>query len=52
MMSKKELCFLPAYKMKEKIVNQELTSLELTETLVERIEKINPIINAYCTRFT
>ena len=48
-MSKKELCFLPAYKMKEKIVNQELTSLELTETLVERIEKINPIINAYCT---
>ena len=48
-MSKKEICFLPAYKMKEKIVNQELTSLELTEIIIERIERINPIINAYCT---
>jgi aspartyl-tRNA(Asn)/glutamyl-tRNA(Gln) amidotransferase subunit A len=35
--------------MREKILNQELTSIEITETIIERIEKINPIINAYCT---
>ncbi|MHA1468146.1 MAG: amidase, partial [Promethearchaeota archaeon] len=35
--------------MKEKIRTQELSALEITETLIERIKKINPIINAYCT---
>jgi len=46
---KDKVCFLPAYEMKEKIQSQELTSQEITETIIERIEKINPIINAYCT---
>jgi len=40
---------MPAYEMLEKIKTQELTSTEITETIIERIEKINPIINAYCT---
>jgi Asp-tRNA(Asn)/Glu-tRNA(Gln) amidotransferase A subunit family amidase len=35
--------------MVEIIKNQEITSEEITETIIERIEKINPIINAYCT---
>jgi len=35
--------------MVQRIKTQELTSLEITETLIERIERINPIINAYCT---
>ena len=48
-MNKDEICFMSAWEMKEKIANQELTSLEITETIIERIEKINPIINAYCT---
>ncbi|MFW9936768.1 MAG: amidase [Candidatus Thorarchaeota archaeon] len=48
-MNKEDICFLPAYEMREKILSQELTSLEITETIIERIEKINPIINAYCT---
>ncbi|MHA2394660.1 MAG: amidase [Promethearchaeota archaeon] len=48
-MNKEDICFLPAYKMAEKIRTEELTSLEITETLIERIEKINPLINAYCT---
>jgi len=46
---KDEICFMPAYEMLEKIKTQELTSTEITETIIERIEKINPIINAYCT---
>ena len=48
-MNKEEICFMSACEMAEKIKSQELTSLEITETIIERIEKINPIINAYCT---
>lgn len=48
-MNKEDICFLSAYEMREKIQSQELTSLEITETMIERIEKINPVINAYCT---
>jgi aspartyl-tRNA(Asn)/glutamyl-tRNA(Gln) amidotransferase subunit A len=48
-MNKEDICYMPAWEMAEKIKTQELTSLEITETLIERIEKINPIINAYCT---
>ena len=47
-MNKEDICFMPAYETAEKIRTQELTSLEITETIIERIEKINPIINAYC----
>lgn len=48
-MNKEDICFLPAHEMTEKIASQELSSLEITEALIERIQKINPIINAYCT---
>ena len=48
-MNKEEIYFMPAWEMKQKIENQELTSEEITEIIIERIEKINPIINAYCT---
>ncbi|TFF99204.1 MAG: amidase [Promethearchaeota archaeon] len=48
-MNKEELCYMPAFEMREKIKTQELSSLEITEIIIERIEKINPIINAYCT---
>jgi len=48
-MNKEDICYLPAYQMAEKITTQELTSLEITEIIIERIEKINPTINAYCT---
>jgi Asp-tRNA(Asn)/Glu-tRNA(Gln) amidotransferase A subunit family amidase len=47
--NKEEICFMSACEMAEKIKTQELTSLEITETIIERIEKVNPIINAYCT---
>lgn len=48
-MNKDEICYMPAYEMREKIKTQELSSLEITETIIERIEKINPLINAFCT---
>ncbi|KKK84026.1 hypothetical protein LCGC14_2787480, partial [marine sediment metagenome] len=48
-MKREDICFIPAWEMKEKIKNQELSSQEITEIIIERIEKLNPIINAYCT---
>ena len=48
-MSKEDICFMSAYDMLDAIKRQELTSEDITEALIERIEKINPIVNAYCT---
>jgi len=44
-----DIAYMSAYDMFDKIIRQELSSLEITELIIERIEKINPIINAYCT---
>ena len=46
---KEEIFFISATELSEKIKTQELASSEITEMLIERIEKLNPIINAYCT---
>ncbi len=48
-MSKEDICFMSACDMKDAIMRQELTSQEITEVIIERIEKINPLVNAYCT---
>ncbi|MFX1478208.1 MAG: amidase [Promethearchaeota archaeon] len=48
-MVENDICFIPAWQMVDKIKTQEISSEELTEKIIERIEKINPIINAYCT---
>jgi len=47
--NKEELCYSSAVEMLAKIRNQEITSQEITEIVIERIEKINPKINAFCT---
>jgi len=47
-MKKEDICYMPVCDMADKIESQELTSQEITEILIERIERINPIINAYC----
>jgi Asp-tRNA(Asn)/Glu-tRNA(Gln) amidotransferase A subunit family amidase len=48
-MNKEDICYMSACDMKDAIIRQELTSQEITEAIIERIEKINPKINAYCT---
>ncbi|MHA2281770.1 MAG: amidase [Promethearchaeota archaeon] len=48
-MEKEDVYFMPAYEMAEKIKTQEITSQEITEILIERIEEVNPRVNAYCT---
>ncbi len=48
-MNKEDICFMSASEMREKIKTQELSSQEITEIIIERIEKANPKVNAYCT---
>lgn len=47
-MNKEDLCFMPAWEIAEAIKRQDLTAVEITEKFIERIEKVNPLINAYC----
>ena len=48
-MNKDEIRFIPAYEIREVIKRGEMSSQEITEIIIERIEKINPKLNAYCT---
>lgn len=48
-MNKDDIAFMPAFEIAEKLRTQALTSVEITEIVIERIEKINPTVNAYCT---
>ncbi|MFX1529389.1 MAG: amidase [Promethearchaeota archaeon] len=48
-MSKENIFFIPAYKLVDTIKSQIITAEEITERFIERIEKLNPILNAYCT---
>lgn len=48
-MNEEDICFMSAYEMADAIKRQEMSSSEITEVMIERIEKINPIIHAFCT---
>jgi amidase len=48
-MNKTDLCFTPAVKLARMIREGEISPVELTRTVLERIEAVNPRINAYCT---
>ena len=47
--SAEDLCYTPAVELVELIRSKEISPVELTTTFLERIEKINPLVNAYCT---
>ena len=44
-----ELVFTPAYQLADYISSKQLSPVELTKAYLERIEKLNPEINAYLT---
>ncbi len=44
-----ELAFAPAYKLRELLDSKKVSSVELTEMFLGRIDEFNPIINAYLT---
>ena len=48
-MTNHELAFTPAYQLAEYISQKKLSPVELVKVYLERIEKLNPEINAYLT---
>jgi Asp-tRNA(Asn)/Glu-tRNA(Gln) amidotransferase A subunit family amidase len=48
-MNADDLCYIPALDLARLIREHELSPVELLEAFFARIERVNPIINAYCT---
>jgi aspartyl-tRNA(Asn)/glutamyl-tRNA(Gln) amidotransferase subunit A len=48
-MTSVDLCFTPATELARVIRERQLSPLELTRAVLERIERLNPRINAFCT---
>jgi Asp-tRNA(Asn)/Glu-tRNA(Gln) amidotransferase A subunit family amidase len=44
-----ELCYTPAVELARLIRNKKLSPVELVDAFLNRIDRINPVINAYCT---
>jgi aspartyl-tRNA(Asn)/glutamyl-tRNA(Gln) amidotransferase subunit A len=48
-MTSADLCFTPATELARLVRERQLSPLELTRAVLERIERVNPRINAFCT---
>jgi len=48
-MTNEELCFTPATRLVALIRRRQVSPLEVTRAVLERIERVNPALNAYCT---
>ena len=48
-MDKTEVCYTPATELARRLQARELSPVELTQIFLERIERLNPRLNAYCT---
>ncbi len=48
-MTESDLCFTPALELKRLIADREISPVELVDTLLSRIERLNPRLNAYLT---
>jgi aspartyl-tRNA(Asn)/glutamyl-tRNA(Gln) amidotransferase subunit A len=44
-----ELCFLSATEMARAVREKSVSAVELTDTVLSRIKRLNPQLNAYCT---
>ena len=48
-MNATDLCFTPATELVTMIRAKQLSPVELTRAVLERIERVNPTLNAFCT---
>ncbi|MFQ5996387.1 MAG: amidase [Dehalococcoidales bacterium] len=48
-LSSEDLCFTPTVDLRDMIRNKLISPVEVVKTFLNRIEKVNPRINAYCT---
>ena len=44
-----DLCFTPATELKRLIVARKLSPVEVVDTVLARIDRLNPTLNAYLT---
>jgi len=49
MTTPEEICYMPAHKLAKLIKTKKLSPVEVIQKFLDRIEKINPKVNAYCT---
>jgi amidase len=47
-----DFCYTPATKLAEKIRSKQVSPVEVMDAFIERIEQVNPKINAFCTLAT
>lgn len=47
--SPEDLCYTPAIELREMIQDRSISPVEVITAFLDRIEKVNPVINAYCT---
>lgn len=48
-MDSTDLCYTPATEIARLIRARTLSPVEVTRAVLERIERVNPAVNAYCT---
>ena len=48
-MNNEELCFTPATELARRIRDKEVSPVEITRAVLERVERLNPKLNAICT---
>jgi aspartyl-tRNA(Asn)/glutamyl-tRNA(Gln) amidotransferase subunit A len=48
-MTSTELCYTPAIELRRLIAAKQLSPVELTRLVLERIDRLNPSLNAFCT---
>ena len=48
-MTTRDICFTPAVELAAMIRDGEVSSLEVVQAVLDRIERLNPLINSYCT---
>src|SRR6059036_3400018 len=48
-MSSADFCFTPATELARLIRARQISPVELTRAVLERVERLNPVVNAFCT---
>jgi len=48
-MDNTRVCFMSAAQMAEAVRTRKVSPVEIMEAILERIERLNPVVNAYCT---
>ncbi|MGH7333462.1 MAG: amidase, partial [Candidatus Rokuibacteriota bacterium] len=48
-MTNTELCYTPATDLSRMIRSKTLSPVELTRAVLDRLERLNPLLNCFCT---